>query len=414
MKHSVEPVQYGTPAILIVDDEQPIRKLLQRILQSQSFITFAAGDGYEAIKCLESNDFDVVITDISMPNMDGLELTDQIIKRFSSDVIAVTGQVDKYHYEELIRLGASDFIQKPINPDEIVLRVKRVLKERMLKQDLIRYHKELAQAQKFESIGLLAAGIAHEINTPIQYIGDNTVFMQESFDDIFHLTEKFTSFFDACKQGQINDKLLDEMQETIDEADFEYLSEEIPVAVEQTLDGVNRVRKIVQSMKEFSHPGTSEKAMVDIHHIIENSVTVTINQWKYCADLKLDFDDNMPQIRCDASEISQVMVNLIINASHAIIEKNGKNAAEKGLIKISTQKKDPWAQIRITDTGTGIPKDICEKVFDPFFTTKEVGQGTGQGLAISRTVIVERHHGRLEIESKSGDGTSFIIKLPLE
>ncbi len=403
----------GCARILIVDDEPSIQKLLKRQLEAHHFETTTAGNGFQAIECLESSEYDIVITDISMPKMDGLELTEKVKARFLCDVIVITGQIDQYHYEELVKLGASDFIQKPISPDEIVLRVNRVLKERQLKTDLIRYHQELAQAQKFESIGLLAAGIAHEINTPIQYIGDNTVFMKDSFDDLAEVLDEFKQFIQDVKQGESNRERIEKMEKIFKEADIDFICEEIPIAVEQSLDGVNRVRKIVQSMKEFSHPGTQEKAMVDIHHTIETTVTVAINEWKYCADLTLDFAPDMPNIHCDASEMSQVFLNMIINAAHSILEKKGPDSSEKGKIKISTAKNDQWAKIKISDTGNGIAKENIHKVFNPFFTTKEIGKGTGQGLAISRSVVVDRHHGKLEIETKIGRGTCFIIKLPL-
>lgn len=399
--------------ILIVDDEPSIRKLLQRILAVEGFLTTAASNGKEALQKLQEMHVSLVITDIAMPQMDGLELTEKIKAGYDTDVIVVTGQTETYHYEELISLGASDFIGKPINPNEIVLRIKRVLNERKLRAELVKYHEELAQSQKFESIGLLAAGIAHEINTPIQYIGDNTVFMKESFEEMISVMDDFKSFYDQVKKGEVDNSSIEKMAKTIEEADLEYLSEEIPIAADQSLDGVKRVRKIVQSMKEFSHPGSDEKSMVDLHHIIENTVTVTINEWKYCADLSLDFIDDMPKIYCDPSEISQVFLNMIINASHAIMEKVGVNASDKGKISISTRKSNRWADIRISDTGNGIPKGNISKIFDPFFTTKEVGKGTGQGLAISRSVIVDRHKGRLEIETEAGEGTCFIIRLPM-
>ena len=399
--------------ILVVDDEAAIQKVLRRTLEDIGYIIVVADDGQKALKCLETTFFDVVITDIFMPNLDGLELTKKIKAQFSTDVIVITGHSDRYHYEELIALGASDFIQKPIVLDEIVLRVKRVLRERQLKAELIQYHKEFAQAQKLEAIGLLAAGIAHEINTPIQYIGDNTIFIKESFEDLSLVVDQFKHCLGAARKGTIDEQFIKKMEIVLEQADVDYLFKEIPIAVEQTLEGVDRVRKIVRSMKEFSHPGAKEKAMVDIHHTIENTVTLAINEWKYCADLSLDFAKDIPMVNCDASEMSQVFLNLIINASHAIMEKIGPDASEKGKITISTRKNDQWVNIKISDTGTGIPKKIIEKVFDPFFTTKEVGKGTGQGLAISRSVVVERHKGKLEIETQKGKGTSFIIKLPL-
>ena len=399
--------------ILIVDDEPSIRKMLQRTLDGEGFITATASNGLEALQLLQDLAVALVVTDITMPKMDGLELTRTIKTRFDADVIVITGQTHAYHYEELIHLGASDFIEKPINRKELVMRIKRVLNERQLRAELVRYHQELAQAQKLESIGLLAAGIAHEINTPIQYIGDNTDFLKESFAELLSSIEAFQTFYDLARHGKTDAQSLDTLGEVLEESDLEYLREEIPLAIEQSMDGVRRVQKIVKSMKEFSHPGSDEKAMADIHHTIENTVTVTTNEWKYCAEIAMDFVEDMPPIYCDASAMSQVFLNMIINGTHAIMEKAGPEPTEKGKITISTTKDDTWAEIRISDTGTGIPQENIQKVFDPFFTTKEVGKGTGQGLAISRSVVEDMHQGKLEIKTREGQGTSFIIKLPL-
>ncbi len=403
-----------TIRVLIVDDEISILKVFKKVLDRAGFETQTALNGFDALACLEKHAFDIVITDIVMPEMDGIELIKRIKKKYNSDVIVVTGRTEDYQYDQLIQMGAGDFLKKPVDIQELVLRVKRVWNEIRLKKELIRYHKELAQAQKLESIGLLAAGIAHEINTPTQYIGDNTIFIKESFEELLNVVDHFRQCLDAARKGSLDGPLLDKMEAVLEDADVAFLAEEIPQAVEQTLEGVGRVRKIVRSMKEFSHPGAGEKSKVDIHHAIENTVTVAVNEWKYCADLTLDFDPDIPLIECDASEMSQVFLNLIINAAHAITEKLGKDFDKKGKITISTRKKDKWARIRITDTGTGIPDTIIEKVFDPFFTTKEVGKGTGQGLAISRSVVVDKHNGKLEIESKEGKGTSFIINIPFE
>ncbi len=400
-------------SVLIVDDEVSILKVFKKVLDRAGFETKTALNGFDALAYLEKRTFDIVITDISMPKMDGIELTRRIKRKYNSDVIVVTGHTEDYQYDQLIQMGAGDFLKKPVDIQELVLRVKRVWNETRLKKDLIRYHKELAQAQKFESIGLLAAGIAHEINTPTQYIGDNTNFIKESFEELLGVVDHFKQCLDAARKGTLDEPLLDKMEAVLEDADVEFLAEEIPQAVEQTLEGVGRVRKIVRSMKEFSHPGSGEKSMVDIHHTIENTVTVAVNEWKYCAELTLDFEPDMPLIKCDTSEMSQVFLNLIINAAHAITEKQGKDTEKKGKITISTRKKDKWVEIRISDTGTGIPDTIIEKVFDPFFTTKELGKGTGQGLAISRSVVVDKHNGKLEIESKQGKGTSFIINIPL-
>jgi PAS domain S-box-containing protein len=252
---------------------------------------------------------------------------------------------------------------------------------------------QLAQAQKLESLGQLAAGIAHEINTPVQYIGDNVQFLSDAFQDLFRVIEPQTSAAAV-------------------DVDVAYLRGEIPKAIAQMQEGVDRVAGIVRAMKRFSHPGPAEKIPADINQAIESTVLVSRNEWKYVADLTTEFDAEMPPVPCIIGEFNQVILNLIVNATHAITDVV-KASGGKGEIRISTRKKGDFAEIRVSDTGGGIPEAIQSKVFDPFFTTKAVGKGTGQGLAIAHSVIVQKHRGTIRFESETGKGTTFVIQLPL-
>ena len=254
---------------------------------------------------------------------------------------------------------------------------------------------QLAQAQKLESIGQLAAGIAHEINTPIQYIGDNGRFLEEAFRDLLGMISESPETA-ACARNP----------------ELDYLRAEIPKALQQLLEGVEHVARIVHAMKEFSHPGTVEKTLVDINAAIESTVLVARNEWKYVADLTVDLDSDLPRVSCFPGEFNQVMLNLIVNSAQAIAEVT-KESGRKGAIRITTRKNGDWAEIRVTDTGPGIPAEIQSKVFDPFFTTKPVGKGTGQGLAIAYSVIVVKHQGTISFESSPVTGTAFLIRLPL-
>jgi len=192
-----------------------------------------------------------------------------------------------------------------------------------------------------------------------------------------------------------------------------YLQEEIPQAIDQSLEGLERIAKIVRSMKEFSHPGMDEKTPIDINQAIETTINVSRNEWKYHADIETDLDPGLPNVSCLPGEINQVLLNLIVNAAHAIVNVVGESG-DKGLIRISTRLDGAWAEIRVSDTGTGIPEEIKQRIFDPFFTTKMVGKGTGQGLAIAYSVVVDKHGGVIDLESEEGKGTTFIISLPLE
>jgi len=268
--------------------------------------------------------------------------------------------------------------------------------------------RQLAQTQKLESIGHLAAGIAHEINTPIQYIGDNGKFLEDAFKDLL-------KFADACGQSAADRGAEGKLptQQEVDHGVLEYLREEIPKAIEQLIEGVDQVARIVRAMKEFSHPGPVEKMPVDINRAIESTILVSKNEWKYVADITTDLDQTLPPVPCVAGEFNQVILNLIVNAAHAIADVV-RGTEQKGAIHISTRRDGAYAEIRISDTGGGIPESVRSKVFDPFFTTKPVGQGTGQGLAIAHSVIVQKHRGTITFESETGKGTTFVLKLPLE
>jgi len=259
-----------------------------------------------------------------------------------------------------------------------------------------RLESELAQAQKLESIGQLAAGIAHEINTPIQYIGDNGAFLEDAFRDLMRVVRPPTRPDDSADAAGV---------------DIAYLEEEIPKAIGQLLAGVDQVGRIVRAMKEFSHPGPLEKMPVDINRAIESTATVSRNEWKYVADLTTDLDPDLPLVHCIAGEINQVMLNLIVNAAHAISDVY-EGTGRKGAIRVSTRRNEQCIEIRVSDTGPGIPEAIQSKVFDPFFTTKPVGKGTGQGLAIARAVIVNKHQGTISFETEANMGTTFVIQLP--
>ncbi len=271
---------------------------------------------------------------------------------------------------------------------------------------------KLLQAQKLEAIGQLAAGIAHEINTPSQFINDNLTFLQDSFLSINTVLHRFKETKEQYQQGRDVTANISALEELIERSDLDFLETEVPDALQQSLQGLDRIRKIVKAMKEFSHPSGNEQTAADINQAIENTIIVSKNEWKYVAELKTELDPSLPAVPCFIDEFNQVILNIIVNASHAIQDKVG-NSGEKGTITISTKKRDETVEIKISDTGTGIPKEIQHRIFDPFFTTKEVGKGTGQGLAIAHSVITQKHHGTLKIESEPGKGSTFIIELPL-
>jgi len=273
--------------------------------------------------------------------------------------------------------------------------------------------KQLSQAQKLESIGQLASGIAHEINTPIQYIGDNTRFLQQGFNDLMEFVTECNQLLAEAKKQEVAEEICQKFEELIKNTDSEFLEEEIPQAISQSLEGIDRVAEIVRAMKEFSHPGSDEKNSVDINQLIRNTISVARNEWKYVADVETSFGTNILPLICSAGELNQVFLNIIVNAAHAIKSKMDDDKSARGKITISTNGNDEWVEINISDTGPGIPEEIRDKIFNPFFTTKDVGVGTGQGLAISHSVIVEKHKGSIDCTSEIGKGTTFTIRIPL-
>jgi PAS domain S-box-containing protein len=272
---------------------------------------------------------------------------------------------------------------------------------------------QLSHAQKLESIGQLAAGIAHEINTPTQYVGDNTRFLQDAFMDLAAVLGGYEQLLIAANDGSIPADLLAQVKEAAEKADLDYLLTEIPAAISQSLDGVERVSKIVRAMKDFSHPGTHEKTATNLNEAIESTITVSRNEWKYVAEMETDLDPSLPLVPCLPAELNQVILNMITNAAYAIGTVVGEHGG-KGTIHIATRQDGDWVEIRISDNGCGIPPDAQPKIFVPFFTTKEVGKGTGQGLAISHTVVVEKHRGTIHFDTMHGKGTTFVVRLPLK
>ena len=273
---------------------------------------------------------------------------------------------------------------------------------------------QLMQSQKMEAIGTLASGIAHEINTPTQFIGDNITFFNDVFGDIIDLLLKFRGLIEKIRNGQLTEDQIEEIEKAIERADLDYLREEIPNAIQQSLDGIQRVTSIVRAMRDFAHPGPEEKTPLDINNAINSTITVARNEWKYVADVETDFDKTLPLVPCIAGEFNQIILNMIVNSAHAIADVVGDGSEGKGKIRITTGRDGDSVVIRISDTGSGIPEAIRNRIFDPFFTTKEVGKGTGQGLSIAHSVIVDKHGGKIDFETEEGKGTTFIIQLPLD
>ncbi|MGB7342578.1 MAG: ATP-binding protein [Pirellulaceae bacterium] len=273
-----------------------------------------------------------------------------------------------------------------------------------------RLEAQLNQAQKMESVGQLAAGIAHEINTPIQFVGDNIQFLQGAFEDFNELLDLYNQLRDAVAASEPTDELIKQIDEQSEIADLPFLREEFPSAFSQSLDGIQRVSKIVSAMKEFSQPPSEGKSQLDINRAIENALSISANQFRDIATVETDLQSDLPGLVCLGAQINQVLLNLLSNAVEAIAEHREPN---DGLVKVVTTSRDGKLEIRVEDNGPGIPTEIRDRIFEPFFTTKEVGKGTGQGLAFVYDIIVNRHDGDIRAMPSENDGTAFVITLPM-
>lgn len=522
--------------ILIIDDEDSIRRLLGSVLGSAGYQTVSGASVAEARAILGQRQIDLLITDINMPEETGYDLIDHVKKHHPQVPIVVATVIDNINEaQQVLESGVYGYLVKPFNKNLVLISVANALRLHVLetrqqasRQALEHEHRaimdnlplgllvlsremelleankrmrywfptlrrrsalgslrdfaadlqvdyleaavagvlesgeerrlnarleleqgsrmfqitidmiptdaagnkaliimfedqtealtlerELRQAQKLEAIGQLAAGIAHEINTPVQYIGDNIRFLADSFSALLTLLEGYGEFYLRVRDTQAAREGRERLEKLYADADVDYLREEIPLTVQQSLDGVGRVTKIVRAMKEFSHPGSAEKVLVDINTALHSTITVSRNEWKYWADLETEFAPDLPHVSCLPAELNQVFLNLIVNAAHAIESRVKNGDYDKGRIRVSTRVENDQAVIAVIDNGTGIPEKIRHRIYDPFFTTKAVGKGTGQGLAIARDIVVEKHHGSIICETEEGKGTTFIIRLPL-
>lgn len=273
---------------------------------------------------------------------------------------------------------------------------------------------QLAQAQKLESVGQLAAGVAHEINTPMQYIGDNVRFVSKALGNLDDLLKTLPLVADAAVSDEDVIHARNEISIGFPVRKVRNWIKQIPEALQDSIEGVEAVAKIVNAMKEFSHPGVQERCGVQLNRVLESTITVARNEWKYVADVTTNFDEDLPEVQAFPSELNQAFLNIVVNAAHAIGERVENGDFEKGTIEVSTRRCLEFAVVEIKDNGGGIPSELQTRVFEPFFTTKEVGKGTGQGLSIVHSVVVGKHGGAISLNVDEGEGSSFVIQLPYE
>lgn len=402
--------------ILLIEDNRTDALLIQEMLQSArcgpSFCIVIESTLSAGLARAMERPPDLVLFDLVLPDSDGLD-TLQALRTYLDDtpLVVLTGTENELVAEKALVGGAQDYLVKGhINAKALQRVVRYTIQRHRFDAERRALEIQLAQSRKLEAIGQLASGIAHEINTPTQYVSDNTRFLQDAFQDLVATLERLRLSVNEEKLLPVAD-----LKGLLVEADIDYLLEEVPRALAQSLDGLARITRIVRAMKEFSHPAQDQKTPADLNKALENTLIVARNEWKYVAEVVTDFDPELPAVACLPGELNQVFLNLIVNAAQAITEVVGSDSGCKGRITVSTSLlPDGNAEIRFADTGCGIASEHRAKVFDPFFTTKEIGKGTGQGLAIAYNIIVKKHGGTFDFESAPGHGTCFFIRLPVE
>ena len=412
--------------ILIVEDSAACRNLLQKMLEKMRYQVVSAQDGLSAWKIFEKNDIRMVITDWTMPVMDGLALLKKIrnsVRDNYTYVILVTARNQKQDIVEALESGADDYITKPLDPGELRARVrvgerivclenKYKVKNDELESTLKRLKDtqvQMIQSEKLASIGQLAAGVAHEINNPIGFISSNLNTLEGYENDIRTLLTQYRQLASSLKQEGIGGKQQTEILKRLEniealerEMDVDFVLNDIPSLIMESQEGANRIRKIIIDMKDFAHPGDRELKYADINQNLESTLNIVWNELKYKATVTKEYG-KLPPVLCYPQELNQVFMNILVNAAQAI--------KERGEIKVSTKALDDKVEIKIADTGSGIPEENLSRIFEPFFTTKDVGKGTGLGLNVAYNII-KKHNGTIDVESTIGKGTTFIVTIP--
>jgi signal transduction histidine kinase len=396
----------GLP-VLLVDDDMDCREFLTVILEEGGLDVTQAPDAEKAIEVLKNKKIEVIMTDKNLPGMDGIQFTRYVRENYGNiPVILITGQSTVESAVDALKMGAQDYLVKPLQDGDMLLRTIRgvvekcrLVEENMLLQD------RLLQAKKMESVGVLAAGIAHEINNPAGFVIGNLDLLKEDMQVVLDANNQIRNMLISLLDGNYDDA--DKIRKCLDmvmkESQLERLQAEIPEMINDACDGAERIKKIVSGLRGFARPDTKKIKLFDINEELERSLTLVYNELKYKCVIQKDLQD-LPGVSGNAGQIVQVLVNLLINVGQAI---EGRD----GLIKIKTYQDNNCVCIRITDNGKGIPEENLDHIFDPFFTTKEVGEGTGLGLSIAYG-IVKNHNGEMDVESKVGEGTSITISLP--
>ena len=415
--------------VFIVDDDQCSRQLLSDTLSSKGYATCCLANGKLALQAALAEPPDLILLDVMMPEMDGFEvcrlLKENQATRFIP-VVMVTALNEKAMRLKGIAAGADDFINKPIDTTEILLRTRNLL---LVKQyhDFLKEHagileqqvrqrteelekaiaelkstqQQMVQQEKMAMVGQLTAGLAHEINNPIGFIASNIGSLGKYCEKLLAFVEAQQEALLSGQPDQLQAELLGEQRRQLK---IDYIVKDLPEMILETQDGVERIKSIVRDLKCFSRADDSEQKLADINQCLESTLNVAKNELKYKAKVRREYGE-LPQVLCCPQQLGQVFMNLLVNAAHAI--------DTQGEITVRSWSDEGRIFVAISDTGCGIPEQQRTRIFEPFFTTKEAGKGTGLGLSISNE-IVRNHGGEIKVESEPGKGSTFTVSIPLE
>ncbi len=406
--------------ILVAEDDRVSRLVLTTRLSKMGHIVVDAGDGESAWEAYRETAPDLVITDWMMPRLKGPELCKRIRQNqvgHYTFVILLTALAERLNYVEGMQAGADDFLTKPVDMEELNARLRVAERILALQSEVVARNHELEQAlanvnamqgalvqsEKLASLGQLTAGIAHEINNPMAFVTSNLNRFEEYFNDLRECYGKFTNFAARLRTVEAYKKDVEEIFEFADTIDVDFLTSDFATLMEQTRSGTGRITTIVAQLRGFANISHSKIEESNINVAIEDTLMIAINEIKHRATVIKELGD-IPLVECNIQEVKQVLLNIVVNAAHAM--------KDVGTITLQTSASDSHVIIKIIDTGSGIAPENLKKIFDPFFTTKPVGKGTGLGLWICSTLI-QKHNGLLEVESVPGRGTTMTITLPL-
>ena len=416
--------------VLIVDDDPVIQLVLKKMTTSRGHDVTVCGDAESALVRCQQERYPLLLIDWILKDMNGLELCRRLRALphgDSSVIIAVTGRTESDDLRAVLDAGFDDYLPKPVAPklfnirltiaeERLVEIAKRKEAEQQLtcayerlqraNEQLKENQAQLVHSEKMASLGQLAAGVAHEINNPVGFVTSNLGTLAEYTEVFTRLLDAYETLTDQLPpdQSAVHRDVLHDIAELREEEDLDFIQEDIDALLAESLNGMHRVKEIVQGLKSFARVDEAEMQIADVNEGIEATLKVVWNELKYKCEVHTTLKP-LPQIRCYPGQLNQVFMNLLINAAHAM--------EERGEITIETEVASGEVVIRISDTGAGIPEEHLSKLFNPFFTTKPVGQGTGLGLSISYGII-QKHGGRIDVDSTVGRGTTFTIYLPIQ